>query len=78
MSRGCGRGGGAEKKEGRWGWGVGGVIIEWRAAERRADREATAEMKASDYAQGTGDAGTKLRLRCLSTQLHNAFVRADV
>lgn len=54
------------------------VIIEWRAADRRADREATAEMKASDYAQGTGDAGTKLRLRCLSTQLHNAFVRADV
>lgn len=38
----------------------------------------TAEMKASDYAQGTGDAGTKLGLRRLSTQTHNAFVRADV
>lgn len=68
--------GGAEKENG--GAEEVGVIIEWRAADRRADREATAEMKASDYAQGTGDAGTKLRLRCLSTQLHNAFVRADV
>lgn len=44
MSRGGGRGGGAEKKEGGGGGKTGGegveegVIIEWRAADRRADR----------------------------------------
>lgn len=31
-------------------------------------------MKETDYAQGTGDAGTELWLHCLSTHLYNAFM----
>lgn len=32
-------------------------------------------MKGSDYAEGTGDAATKLSVRWLSTHLHNAFMQ---
>lgn len=33
------------------------------------------EMKESDYAEGTGDAATKLSVHCLSTHLYNAFMQ---
>lgn len=42
---------------------------------QRSRQRGTQEMKESDYAEGTGDAGTKLSVHCLSTHLYNAFMQ---
>lgn len=68
-------GGEEEEKKGGKNENERRVIIEWRPADRRGRQGGVQEMKESDYAQGTGDAGTKPRLRCLSTHLHNAAAR---
>ena len=44
--------------------------------DRQTGRQrGTQEMKGSDYAKGTGDAGTKQSVHCLSTYSYNAFMQ---